>query len=75
MAEQLLSGLKVVECGNMVSAAYAGKLLADFGADVVKVEVPDGDLRSGLYRAWVFLLRFVAPIGVGVILLQSLGLV
>ncbi len=43
MAEQLLSGIKVVECGNMVSAAYAGKLLADFGADVVKVEEPQGD--------------------------------
>jgi crotonobetainyl-CoA:carnitine CoA-transferase CaiB-like acyl-CoA transferase len=44
MAEQLLSGLKVVECGNMVSAPYLGKLLADFGAEVVKVEDPEGDL-------------------------------
>ena len=43
MSEQLLSGIKVVECGNMVSAAYTGKLLADFGADVVKVEEPGGD--------------------------------
>lgn len=43
MSEQLLSGLRVVECGNMVSAAYTGKLLADFGADVVKVEDPGGD--------------------------------
>lgn len=47
MAEQLLSGLKVVECGNMVSAAYAGKLLANFGADVVKVEEPGGDTARG----------------------------
>ena len=44
MAEQLLSGINVVECGNMVSAAYTGKLLADFGADVVKVEAPSGDV-------------------------------
>jgi crotonobetainyl-CoA:carnitine CoA-transferase CaiB-like acyl-CoA transferase len=43
MAEQLLSGLKVVECGNLVSAPYLGKLLADFGAEVVKVEDPEGD--------------------------------
>jgi crotonobetainyl-CoA:carnitine CoA-transferase CaiB-like acyl-CoA transferase len=28
----------------MVSAAYTGKLLADFGADVVKVEAPSGDV-------------------------------
>src|SRR5216684_1812357 len=44
MAEQLLSGLKVVECGNLVSAPYLGKLLADFGAEVIKVEEPGGDL-------------------------------
>jgi crotonobetainyl-CoA:carnitine CoA-transferase CaiB-like acyl-CoA transferase len=43
MAEQLLSGLKVVECGNLVSAPYLGKLLADFGAEVIKVEDPVGD--------------------------------
>src|SRR5690348_12261461 len=35
--------LRVVECGSGVSAAYAAKLLADVGADVVKVEPPGGD--------------------------------
>ena len=44
MAEQLLTGLKVVECGNMVSASYLGKLFADLGAEVIKVEEPGGDL-------------------------------
>jgi len=44
MAEQLLTGLKVVECGNLVSAPYLGKLFADLGAAVIKVEEPDGDL-------------------------------
>ncbi len=44
MAEQLLSGLKVVECGNLVSAPYLGKLLADLGAEVIKVEEPGGDI-------------------------------
>ena len=34
------ASLKVVEVGEMVSAPYAGKLLADLGADVVKVEAP-----------------------------------
>lgn len=43
MAEQLLSGLRVIECGQMVSAPYLGKLLADFGAEVIKVEEPQGD--------------------------------
>ncbi|MGE0820829.1 MAG: CaiB/BaiF CoA transferase family protein [Candidatus Binatia bacterium] len=40
---QGLDGVKVLELGHMVSAAYATKLMADLGADVVKVEEPDGD--------------------------------
>lgn len=39
-----LVGLRVVECGQGVSAAYAAKLMADVGADVIKVEPPEGDL-------------------------------
>ena len=34
MAEQLLSGLKVVECGNFISAAHCAKMMADLGAEV-----------------------------------------
>ncbi len=41
---QGLENVKVVELGNMVSAAYATKLMADLGADVFKVEEPKGDL-------------------------------
>lgn len=40
MAEQALTGVRILECGEMVSAAYATKLMADLGADVVKVESP-----------------------------------
>ena len=40
MAEQLLSGLKVVECGNFISAAHCAKMMADLGAEVIKVEKP-----------------------------------
>jgi crotonobetainyl-CoA:carnitine CoA-transferase CaiB-like acyl-CoA transferase len=35
-----LAGVRVVEAGGGVSAAYATKLLADLGADVVKLEPP-----------------------------------
>src|SRR2546423_13765300 len=38
-----LHGIRVVECGRMVAAAYAAKLMADLGAEVVKVEEPAGD--------------------------------
>ena len=38
-----LDGLRVLEVGELVSAPYATKLLADLGADVVKIEPPAGD--------------------------------
>ncbi|MBI4084269.1 MAG: CoA transferase, partial [Candidatus Lambdaproteobacteria bacterium] len=40
---QGLAGLKVIELGGGVAAAYAGKLMADLGAEVVKVEPPGGE--------------------------------
>jgi crotonobetainyl-CoA:carnitine CoA-transferase CaiB-like acyl-CoA transferase len=42
-----LSGLRVIELGVWVAAPAAGALLADWGADVIKVEPPTGDpMRS-----------------------------
>ncbi|HIM36565.1 MAG TPA: CoA transferase [Dehalococcoidia bacterium] len=38
-----LSNLKILEYGDMVPGAYCARLLADAGADVVKVEPPGGD--------------------------------
>src|SRR5713101_2779737 len=35
-----LAGLKIVEIGEMVSAPYTAKLMADMGAEVIKVERP-----------------------------------
>ena len=51
MSRRALDGLRVVECGELVSAAYATKLLADLGAEVVKVESLAGDAarRRGPY--------------------------
>ena len=40
--ESGLEGLRVLEMGGG-PAAYCGKLLADLGADVLKVEPPEGD--------------------------------
>jgi crotonobetainyl-CoA:carnitine CoA-transferase CaiB-like acyl-CoA transferase len=39
-----LSGVRVVECGQGVAAAFAAKLFALMGADVIKVEPPQGDI-------------------------------
>jgi CoA:oxalate CoA-transferase len=38
-----LRGLSVLEVSRSVEGAYAARLLADAGADVIKVEAPDGD--------------------------------
>lgn len=38
----LLTGLKVLEFGQIAAGPFAGSLFADLGADVVKVERPDG---------------------------------
>ena len=39
---QLLSGINVVELSGGIAGSYCGKLFADLGADVVKVESSDG---------------------------------
>ncbi|WP_159346626.1 CaiB/BaiF CoA transferase family protein [Roseomonas harenae] len=38
-----LSGLRVVELGHYIAAPFATRLLADLGAEVIKVEPPEGD--------------------------------
>lgn len=43
-----LAGVKVVEFCQIASGPFCGMLLADFGADVVKVEPPEGDAM----RTW-----------------------
>src|SRR5262249_25833967 len=44
-----LQGIRVVELGLWVAGPSAGAVLADWGADVVKIEPPDGDPFRGLY--------------------------
>ena len=43
-----LSGVVIIETGESIAVAFCGRLLADLGATVVKVEPPGGDpLRAG----------------------------
>lgn len=41
---QPLEGLRVLEIGTFVSAPYCGKLFAGYGAEVIKIEPPGGDI-------------------------------
>ena len=66
MFYKLLDGAKVVEYGNLISGPFCAKILADLGAEVIKIEAPDrgddsrrqepflGDVpgieRSGLFQ-------------------------
>ena len=44
MSQQVLEGIKVLELGQLIAGPFASKTLADFGAEVIKVESPeDGD--------------------------------
>ncbi len=57
--------------GGLFVAIFAGWLLTH---QERQAEVPASALSPSLYLVWVFLLRFVAPIAVTIILLQSVGL-
>jgi crotonobetainyl-CoA:carnitine CoA-transferase CaiB-like acyl-CoA transferase len=51
---EVLKGVRVVELGTMITAPLAGMMLADLGAEVIKIEHPQGgdpfrSFRGGLY--------------------------
>jgi CoA:oxalate CoA-transferase len=43
-----LAGIRVIELANFIAGPLAGTLLADMGADVVKIEPPQGDMGRAM---------------------------
>jgi len=49
MAPPLLAGIRVIDATAVVLGPYASQILADMGADVIKLEPPDGDMLRHVY--------------------------
>lgn len=58
VADRPLEGIRVLDCSRVLSGPIAGRVLHDLGAEVVKVEPPEGDLtrfavpRAGITSAY-----------------------
>jgi crotonobetainyl-CoA:carnitine CoA-transferase CaiB-like acyl-CoA transferase len=51
MTEPLFAGLKVIDCATYIAAPTAATVLADYGADVIKITAPgEGDPWHNLYN-------------------------
>lgn len=48
--DNIFSGLKVVDLSSFVAGPGAAVILSDFGADVIKVEPPSGDMWRIVYK-------------------------
>ena len=89
ISPQALAGIKVIELGQLIAGPFAGKTLADFGAEVIKIEppavdgAPDGSggdplrqwrmLHNGTSVWWLLVAATVAGAAGGAVAAIGLG--
>jgi formyl-CoA transferase len=82
MKRKPLQGLKVIELGQLIAGPFAGKCLAEFGAEVIKIEPPEGDplrkwrkLHKGTSLWWYVQNRNKKSVTVNLRLAEGQGIV
>jgi crotonobetainyl-CoA:carnitine CoA-transferase CaiB-like acyl-CoA transferase len=53
-----LAGVRVLEITNLIAGPIAGRLLADIGADVMKLEPPTGDISRPIGRTYFYSVNY-----------------
>jgi len=53
-----LAGVRILEITNLIAGPTAGRILADLGADVIKLEPPAGDISRPLARPYFYSVNF-----------------
>jgi crotonobetainyl-CoA:carnitine CoA-transferase CaiB-like acyl-CoA transferase len=53
-----LAGVRILEVTNLIAGPTAGRILADLGADVIKLEPPGGDLSRPIARTYFYSQNF-----------------
>src|SRR5258708_4585337 len=48
--DNIFSGLKVLDLASFIAGPGAAVILSDYGADVIKVEPPTGDLQRIIFK-------------------------
>ena len=53
-----LAGVRILEITNLIAGPTAGRILADLGADVIKLEPPGGDMSRPIARTYFYCVNF-----------------
>jgi formyl-CoA transferase len=78
-----LEGIKVIELGQLIAGPFAGKMFAEFGAEVIKIEAPEGGdplrqwrkLHNGTSLWWYAQARNKKSVTVNLRLAEGQGIV